>query len=117
METSHIELTPEQKDVLASLAQETGETASSLIDKVLDELQERLRATRMHEREAAEPSPAANVQRTASEVKEEVNKNAPSVLDIFRETWKAIPEEELAAMPEDGAEQVDHYIYGTPKRR
>ncbi len=39
-----------------------------------------------------------------------------SVLDIFEEAWEAIPEEAFDALPPDGAEQVDHYIYGTPKR-
>jgi hypothetical protein len=28
----------------------------------------------------------------------------------------AIPDEEWAKLPADGAEQHDHYIYGTPKR-
>ncbi len=85
METRHIELTPEQKDLLASLAQETGETTSSLIDQVLDELQARLRATHEHGREAAESSLAPDAQRTTSEAKEETGKNAPSVLEIFRQ--------------------------------
>ena len=44
-------------------------------------------------------------------------KAAPSVLDIFQDAWDAIPEDEYKAMPEDGAEQIDHYIYGTPKRQ
>jgi hypothetical protein len=53
---------------------------------------------------------------SASGLKDTTRKEASSVLDIFREAWEAIPDEEFAAMPEDGAEQVDHYIYGTPKR-
>ena len=28
-----------------------------------------------------------------------------------------IPDEDIAKFPRDGAEQLDHYIYGTPKRR
>ncbi len=27
-----------------------------------------------------------------------------------------IPEEELEKLPTDGAAELDHYIYGTPKR-
>jgi predicted lactoylglutathione lyase len=42
METNRIELTPEQKGVLASLSQETGEPVDVLIDKVLQELQGRV---------------------------------------------------------------------------
>jgi len=46
METKKIELTPEQKGVLAALSEETGESVSALIDQVLDALQERMRAAR-----------------------------------------------------------------------
>ena len=60
--------------------------------------------------------PKTDANTSASGLKEKALKDAPSVLDIFREAWEAIPEEEFNAMPEDGAEQVDHYIYGTPKR-
>jgi predicted lactoylglutathione lyase len=42
METNKIELTPEQKGVLASLSQETGEPVDALIDQVLKELQGRV---------------------------------------------------------------------------
>lgn len=44
METNNIELTPEQKGMLASLAQETGGPVNALIDKALEDLQEQLRA-------------------------------------------------------------------------
>jgi hypothetical protein len=29
---------------------------------------------------------------------------------------KDVPPEEFAALPKDGASQVDHYLYGHPKR-
>jgi len=32
------------------------------------------------------------------------------------ELRQSIPEEEWAKLPVDGAEQLDHYIYGSPKR-
>ncbi len=32
------------------------------------------------------------------------------------ELRRSIPEEEWAKLPVDGAEQLDHYIYGSPKR-
>ncbi len=35
------------------------------------------------------------------------------VVDDLRE---GIPPEEFAKLPEDGAEQLDHYLYGSPKR-
>jgi hypothetical protein len=33
------------------------------------------------------------------------------------ELRKSIPEEEWAKLPTDGSEQLDHYIYGSPKRQ
>jgi Arc/MetJ-type ribon-helix-helix transcriptional regulator len=38
------------------------------------------------------------------------------IWDVFEEISSEIPEEEWAKLPADGAEQHDHYIYGTPKR-
>lgn len=38
-----------------------------------------------------------------------------SVLELAAKFAADIPKEELARLPHDGAEQHDHYIYGTPK--
>ena len=38
------------------------------------------------------------------------------IWEVFEEITASIPEEEWAKLPDDGAEQHDHYIYGTPKR-
>jgi len=38
------------------------------------------------------------------------------IWEVFEEITASIPEEEWAKLPIDGAEQHDHYIYGTPKR-
>jgi Arc/MetJ-type ribon-helix-helix transcriptional regulator len=38
------------------------------------------------------------------------------IWEVFQETLKDIPEEELDHLPPDAAEQHDHYIYGTPKK-
>jgi hypothetical protein len=64
-----------------------------------------------------EAMPKTEKTKSAAQRKEKTGKDAPSVLDIIRDAWEAIPDEEFEAMPEDGAEQVDHYIYGTPKRQ
>jgi len=34
----------------------------------------------------------------------------------IREIWADMPDEVRAKLPEDGASQHDHYIYGVPKR-
>jgi hypothetical protein len=38
------------------------------------------------------------------------------IWEVFQEITARIPDEEWAKLPVDGAEQHDHYIYGTPKR-
>jgi plasmid stability protein len=35
----------------------------------------------------------------------------------IREIWSAMPEDVRATLPVDGASQVDHYVYGHPKRK
>ena len=99
MEAHKIELTPEQKGVLAALSEETGESVSALIDQVLDALQERMRAARANgkrDSHAAEDSPKP-------------------IWEVFADAGD-IPEEEWEKLPTDLATQHDHYIYGTPKR-
>jgi len=34
----------------------------------------------------------------------------------FAEAFDGVPEEEIARLPTDLAAQVDHYVYGLPKR-
>ena len=41
---------------------------------------------------------------------------AKPIWQMVEELLKDLPAEDLARMPVDGAEQHDHYIYGTPKR-
>jgi plasmid stability protein len=38
------------------------------------------------------------------------------IWETIAENMKRVPAEDLAALPEDGASQIDHYIYGVPKR-
>jgi predicted RNase H-like HicB family nuclease len=40
-----------------------------------------------------------------------------SLLSMVDEIIKDMTPEEIAQLPKDGAEQHDHYIYGTPKRK
>lgn len=43
-------------------------------------------------------------------------KPAVPIWQRFQEAARAIPEEELASLPPDGASEHDHYLYGLPKR-
>lgn len=40
----------------------------------------------------------------------------PSLPVRIRKLWADVPDEVRAKLPDDGASQHDHYIYGTPKR-
>jgi len=42
--------------------------------------------------------------------------NRRPIGEIFEELSSQIPMEEWAELPRDGAEQHDHYLYGSPKR-
>ena len=44
-------------------------------------------------------------------------KNVRPIWEIITELSSEIPMEEWAKLPTDGAEQHDHYLYGSPKRR
>jgi hypothetical protein len=35
---------------------------------------------------------------------------------MFQEIWSGMPDEVRAKLPRDGATQIDHYVYGVPKR-
>jgi Arc/MetJ-type ribon-helix-helix transcriptional regulator len=38
------------------------------------------------------------------------------IWEVAADIRRSIPAEEWAKLPTDGAEQLDHYVYGTPKR-
>jgi hypothetical protein len=40
----------------------------------------------------------------------------PRIARIAQRLGRMIPEEELRRIPKDLSSQVDHYVYGTPKR-
>jgi plasmid stability protein len=39
-----------------------------------------------------------------------------AISQTIREIWSDMPAEVQAKLPSDGASQVDHYVYGLPKR-
>jgi hypothetical protein len=56
-------------------------------------------------RKLAEPAPAGNEARARK-----------PIWEAIAERMKRVPPEDLAALPKDGASQIDHYVYGVPKR-
>jgi len=109
METTPFDLTPEQKNLLVALAQETGKPIPALLAEALDELQEHVHATQLqhpgHDGHGtqATPVPVAPPRKK-------------HIWEVAAELAAEIPEEDLARLPVDGAAQHDHYIYGAPKR-
>jgi hypothetical protein len=107
MDTTPFDLTPEQKGMLASLSRETGKPIPALIAKALKELQEHERAGQTNgEKQAGN---ASHTDARSGEVHQ-------AFWQRFLEASRRIPDEELDQLPPDLAAQVDHYIYGTPKR-
>jgi hypothetical protein len=45
-----------------------------------------------------------------------VNRSPRHVWDIIAENMQDVPPEDFAALPTDGLDQIDHYVYGVPKR-
>jgi hypothetical protein len=43
--------------------------------------------------------------------------NVRPIWEIITELSAQVPMEEWEKLPSDGAEQHDHYLYGSPKRR
>ena len=82
----------------ASLDDAMAEAASMLVEHLKQE----------QEQAQAKPS-SAGQQPPAS-------RSHKPIWEVFQEISASIPEEEWAKLPVDGAEQHDHYIYGTPKR-
>jgi len=48
--------------------------------------------------------------------KPDPNSRMPEIARIVQRLGRMIPEEELRGIPKDLSDQVDHYVYGTPKR-
>ena len=106
MEPTPFEFTPAQKGLLESLSRETGQPVSALIDKALEGLQEDVRHAQTPDDtnggDEEHPVPTPTVRKP--------------IWEQFIEASADIPDEELDRLPTDLAAQVDHYIYGTPKR-
>jgi hypothetical protein len=109
METTPFDLTPEQKGLLVALAQETGKPIPALIAEALEELEEHVHAR------PSGPTIAGNGEQTALPGDHERPPRRKRLGEMAADLLKDVPEEDFACLPVDGAEQHDHYIYGTPK--
>lgn len=55
-------------------------------------------------------------QLAAGEENAQVSQPLRNIASFIVESMKDVPPEIMATMPQDGASQHDHYIYGWPKR-
>ncbi len=46
----------------------------------------------------------------------DVSRKTPPIVQVARRLGRMIPDEELRLIPKDLSDQIDHYLYGTPKR-
>jgi hypothetical protein len=44
------------------------------------------------------------------------SRSVPRIAKIAQRLGSMIPESELKAIPKDLSSQIDHYVYGTPKK-
>ena len=59
---------------------------------------------------------AAQQAEDAAALSVESGKPYRPIWDVIRDNMEDVPPKELAALPKDGASQIDHYVYGLPKR-
>ena len=94
-----------------------------------DDLESSVRAELRRGRHASEDALVAEIVRAYFDHKRQAPQNVavpstqPAASTERKPLWeraaelrKSIPEEEWAKLPADGAEQLDHYLHGSPKR-
>ena len=97
-EATSFRLSPEGRRLLALLAKEGGISQAAVLETLI---RERARRDRLDTAREANGAPLLE---------------GLSLAERLAALAEQIPEEDRAGLPEDGAEQHDHYIYGTPKR-
>lgn len=98
--------------VKEELLSEIEQTSDEVLEEILNFLLfTKARHEQRKESPAVENSPTSNEQ-PSSRSSHHVGK---SIWQMAEDFVKDLPPEELAKLPKDGAEQHDHYIYGTPK--
>jgi hypothetical protein len=110
MDAHAFDLTPEQKDLLVALAAETGKPIPLLLAEALAGLQDHVQAR------PGAPAPVRPGDPTTPPTDREAPPRHTHLGDIAADLLHDVADDDFAQLPVDGAEQHDHYIYGTPKR-
>lgn len=90
------DLSPEREAALKTQAQEQGVTADEWLRRVVEERLQGL---------TGQPAQGPGA-----------GKDDRPVWEVVLDEMKDVPPEAFASLPKDGASQIDHYIYGLPKR-
>ena len=106
MDQTPFELPPAQQGLRTTLSCETGQPLPGLVDEAWAGLQEQGHSGHDHGTgEADQPPPVASPQEAPKPIGE-----------IFEEASRESPDEALARLRTDLAAQVEHSVYGGPKR-
>jgi hypothetical protein len=95
--TMEVHFTPEQEAQLAQIATKAGTAPERLVKDAVLRLLE------------GDPH-------LGSDTSPERNGDTRPIWEVMLDNLKDVPPEEFAALPKDGASEVDHYLYGHPKR-
>jgi len=95
--TISLPLQPQEEARLLAVAQATGVTPDVIVREALD-------------RVLTEKSSPATSQAVGTE------SDLRPIWEIIADSMKNVPAEDMALLPRDGASQIDHYVYGLPKR-
>jgi hypothetical protein len=64
----------------------------------------------------ARPTGKAKNATTSPQRPSVTSRKMPRIARIAQRLGRMIPDEELRRIPKDLSSQIDHYVYGTPKR-
>jgi hypothetical protein len=91
--TVTLELSPEREAALKAQAQAHGLSVEQWLIQLADQY-------------SPNPQPSFSVE----------DRDLPPIWEVIADNMKKVPPEDLALLPKDGASQIDHYLYGHPKR-
>jgi hypothetical protein len=98
--TVHVHFPDDQATALAAKAAAQGMTLEAWLQKLAEEALPEQHGNM----DVEEPMQAAREARPKR------------ISQVIAEIMSDVPAEELAKLPRDGASQIDHYVYGLPKR-
>ncbi|KAM3107129.1 hypothetical protein [Phormidesmis sp. 146-33] len=85
-------------------------------DTVVEEVFNFLLLTQTRQEQQKTELETATHRNFATETDEVDISGSETLLELMERLTADMTEEEIAQLPKDGAEQHDHYIYGSPKR-